>query len=468
MWKVDNIPSGTGQASDREENGRNRPSRAPCYSARMSPTLEARVSPARRVTGRVRVPGDKSISHRYALLAALARGRSRLTGYAPGADCASTLACLRHLGVQVDIEPGETGATVLVRGRGLRGLTAPGTVLDAGNSGTTTRLLAGALAAHPFTAIITGDASLRGRPMRRVIEPLSRMGARFETTSGCAPLTITGGPLTPIEFTPTVPSAQVKSAVLLAGVQTEGRTTVHEGVPTRDHTELALSAFGARVAVDGTAVSVEGRTELEAVDAAIPGDISSATFWAVAAAALPGSDVEIAGVGLNPSRTALLDVLARAGAHVERLPDEASSGEPRGTLRVRHAGLGPLVLTAADVPALIDELPALAAMAAMGGDLHVTGAGELRVKESDRIAALAAGLRALGAQVDEFPDGFHVRRGGRLTGGTADAAHDHRLAMAFAIAGLAASGPTSITGADAVAVSYPGFFETLAGLVRDH
>lgn len=468
MRQVDNTQSGTGQASGRGGNGRTGAPGAPCYSARMPPTLEARVFPARRVTGRVRVPGDKSISHRYALLAALARGRSRLTGFAPGADCASTLGCLRRLGVQVDVEPGDNGATVLVHGRGLRGLTAPGTVLDAGNSGTTTRLLAGVLAAHPFTAIITGDSSLRARPMRRVIEPLSRMGARFETTSGCAPLTITGGLLTPIAFTPTVPSAQVKSAVLLAGVQTEGRTTVHEPVPTRDHTELALAAFGARVTLDGATASVEGRCQLEAVDVAIPGDISSATFWAAAAAALPGSDVEIAGVGLNPSRTALLDVLARAGAHVERIPDEGGFAEPRGTIRVRHAGLRPLVLTAADVPALIDELPALAAMAAMGGDLHVTGAGELRVKESDRISALAAGLRALGAEVEEFPDGFHVRGGCPLTGGTADAAHDHRLAMAFAVAGLAASGPTSIAGADAVSVSYPGFFETLAGLVRDH
>ncbi|HEX6210300.1 MAG TPA: 3-phosphoshikimate 1-carboxyvinyltransferase, partial [Methylomirabilota bacterium] len=417
---------------------------------------------------RLQVPGDKSISHRYALLASLARGRSRLVGYAPGADCASTLACLRHLGVEVEVAPEPAGATLSIRGRGLRGLTAPGIVLDAGNSGTTIRLLTGVLAAHPFTAIITGDASLRRRPMRRVIEPLSRMGARFETTTGCAPLTVTGGPLKPIDFTPTVPSAQVKSAVLLAGLQAEGRTTVHEPVPTRNHTELALAAFGARVASGADGVAVEGCQELEPVDTVIPGDFSSAAFWAVAAAALPGSAVEITNVGLNPSRTALLDVLARAGAEVERLPEQSSLGEPRGSVRVRHGGLRPLVLTPDDVPGLIDELPALAAMAAMGGDLHVTGAGELRVKESDRISALATGLRALGADVEEFPDGFHVRGGRQLTGGTADAAHDHRLAMAFAVAGLAASGPTHITGAGAVDVSYPGFFETLAALVRDH
>lgn len=435
----------------------------------MPSTAEAHVLPARRVAGRLRVPGDKSISHRYALLSALAGGTSRLANYSPGADCAATLDCLRALGVAIrrEADPADGRlSTIIVEGRGLGRLAAPSEVLDARNSGTTTRLLAGILAAHPFTSTITGDASLRRRPMTRVIEPLARMGARIVSADGCAPLTIAGGGLHPIEYTTPVPSAQIKSAVLLAGLHVDGRTTVHEPAPTRNHTELAIPAFGGRVECAGTTIHVQGGWPLHAVDVAIPGDASSAAFWAVAAAALPESDLTIDDLGLNPSRTALFDVLARAGAQVDRAVDTSRLGEPRGSVRVRHAGLRPLVLGPADVPALIDELPALAAMATAGGDLHVTGAAELRVKESDRISALAAGLRALGADIEEFPDGFHVRGGRRLTGGRAEAAHDHRLAMAFAVAGLAASGPTTIQGADAVDVSYPGFFEILATLAR--
>ena len=436
----------------------------------MPSALEARVSPARRLAGRVRVPGDKSISHRYALLGALATGTTRLTNYSPGADCSSTLACLEELGVIIDVQPGPpdrpSARTVVLIGRGLRGLQAPDATLDAGNSGTTTRLLAGVLAAHPFRSTISGDQSLRSRPMKRVIEPLSRMGARFLAVNDCLPLSIIGGSLSPIDYTPPVPSAQVKSAVLLAGLQTEGRTTVRETVPTRDHTELALAAFGVAVERAGDAITIEGGQRLEAIATSIPGDVSSATFWAVAAAALPGSDLEIVDLGLNPSRTALFDVLERAGARVTRTLDRVEQGEPRGTVRVRHGGLGPLVLSPAEVPGLIDELPALAAMATIGGELHVTGAGELRVKESDRISALAAGIRAMGGDVEEFPDGFHVRGARRLTGGRPEAAGDHRLAMAFAIAGLAASGDTFVSGAEAVDVSYPGFFETLNTLAR--
>ncbi|HEX7084854.1 MAG TPA: 3-phosphoshikimate 1-carboxyvinyltransferase [Vicinamibacterales bacterium] len=427
---------------------------------------EARIVPARRVAGRLSVPGDKSISHRYALLAALADGVSRLANYSPGADCASTLDCLRRLGVRIERDPSQP-RTVVVHGRGLGRLAAPDRPLDAGNSGTTTRLLAGIVAAHPFTSTITGDESLCRRPMGRVIDPLTRMGARIESADGRCPLRITGGRLTPIDYATPVPSAQVKSAILLAGLHTEGWTTVREPAPTRNHTELALAAFGATVDCEGTIIRVKGGTPLSAVETTIPGDVSSATFWAVAAAALPGSDVEIADLGLNPSRTALFDVLERAGAGVERQMEGHRLGEPKGRVRVRHRELRPLVLTAADVPALIDELPALAAMAAIGGDLHVTGAAELRVKESDRISALAAGLRTLGVDIDEFPDGFHVRGGRRLRGGVVDAAHDHRLAMAFAVAALAADGPTTILGADVVDVSYPGFFEQLAALTRE-
>jgi 3-phosphoshikimate 1-carboxyvinyltransferase len=424
---------------------------------------EALVRPVARVAGRVRVPGDKSISHRYAMLAALADGPSVIRGYAPGADCASTAACLQALGVDLAISRADL--TVRVQGRGLRGLAAPAGVLDAGNSGTTLRLMSGVLAAHPCTVTITGDDSLRRRPMRRVIEPLTEMGARFESDRDRAPLTITGGALSPIAYAPKVPSAQVKSAVLLAGLQTDGITTVREEVPTRDHTERALRAFGASLETreDGV-LAITGGHRLRGFEATVPGDVSSCTFWAVAAAGLPGSDVEIENVGLNPSRIALFDVLRRAGARVEHEVTSTDHGEPRGIVRIRHGSLEPLFLTPADVPAVIDELPALAALATFGGELHVTGAGELRVKESDRISALAAGVRALGGEIEEFPDGFHIVGRRKLTGGSADAVGDHRLAMAFAIAGLGAERPTTIVGADAVAVSYPGFFETLESL----
>jgi len=437
----------------------------------MASALEARITPVRRVAGQVRVPGDKSISHRYALIGALATGTTRITNYSPGGDCSSTLDCLRRLGVAVHVQPGPadrpSARSVTIEGRGLRGFQAPDRDLDAGNSGTTTRLFAGALAAHPFATTITGDESLRRRPMKRVIEPLSRMGARFESTNGSLPLTIIGSSLTPVEYTPTVPSAQVKSAILLAGLQTPGRTVVHEIVPTRDHTELALSAFGASLDRAGGSIAVTGNQPLTAIQGAVPGDPSSATFWAVAAASLPGSDVEILDLGLNSSRIALFDVLARAGAKVERTVDAVEHGEPRGRVRIRHGALQPLTLGPDDVPGLIDEIPALAAMATAGGELTVTGAGELRVKESDRISALAAGFRAMGGEVEEYADGFHLRGRSRLTGGAPDAVGDHRLAMAFAIAGLAASGPTTVRGAEAVDVSYPEFFETLAALVRE-
>jgi 3-phosphoshikimate 1-carboxyvinyltransferase len=430
---------------------------------------DASVRPARRIAGRVRVPGDKSISHRYAMFAALAEGRSIVHGFAPGADCAATLACLAAMGVTVERRPAaESGAPILeIIGRGLRGLERPAAVLDARNSGTTLRLFAGILAAHPFAVTITGDESLRKRPMRRVMDPLGRMGARIDADHDRPPLTITGGALRAIDYTPPVPSAQVKSATLLAGLQTEGTTTVRESVATRDHTEHGLRAFGAEVRSFPGGVSLEGNQPLRAIEATVPGDLSSATFWAVAAASLPDSDVELLDVGLNTTRTAIFDLLARGGAQVTRETARVEHGEPRGTVRVRAGSVQPLVLGPDAVPALIDELPALAAMATHGGDLHVTGASELRVKESDRISALAAGLRGLGGDIDEFPDGFHVRGHRRLTGGTADAAGDHRLAMAFAIAALGAERPSIITGADAVAVSYPGFFDTLAALTGD-
>ncbi len=427
----------------------------------MPPLTAVTIAPARRLRGRLRVPGDKSISHRYAMLAALADGLSMMTHFAPGADCRSTLACLRRLGVE--IKEGSAG-TVSVMGRGLLHLSSPAAALDAGNSGTTLRLLSGILAGQPFATTIGGDASLSRRPMRRIIEPLERMGARVESSDGRPPLTIHGTALHAIAHRPEVPSAQIKSAVLLAGLLADGTTSVVEPAATRDHTERALVAFSGTVHLDRLTVSVPGRQRLTGRPLSIPGDFSSAAFWLVAAAALPGSRVEIEEVGLNPTRTALLDVLRRFGARVTVEPiadrDEAA-GEPRGLVAVECDRMGSIEIAPAEVPGLIDELPAIAALAAHGGEVTVRGAAELRVKESDRIAALVAGFRALGLEADERPDGFTIRGGRPMRGGVADARGDHRMAMAFAIAALAAEQPSTIDGADAVAISYPNFFETL-------
>ena len=430
----------------------------------MSLSSAATVSPARHLRGRLTVPGDKSIAHRYALFAALAHGPSLLHNFAPGADCRSTLNCLQRLGVS--IAEGPAGAITLL-GRGLGQLRSPAGPLDAGNSGTTMRLLSGVLAGHAFSSTLVGDASLSRRPMRRVIEPLERMGARLEAVDGHPPLTVHGARLRPIAYQSPTPSAQVKSAVLLAGLHAEGVTSVTEPASTRDHTERALAAFGGASAVEGLTVSVAGGQQLVGRTLTVPGDFSSAAFWLVAAAALPGSRVEIEAVGLNPTRTALLGVLRRFGArvHVEMAADE--SGEPRGTVLVEGDRAEAIAITPEEVPGLIDELPAIAALAAHGGEVTVRGAGELRVKESDRISALVAGFRALGIDADECDDGFVVRgrSGKRPAGGVADARGDHRMAMAFAIAALAAEGPSTINGAEAVDISYPGFFETLERLV---
>jgi 3-phosphoshikimate 1-carboxyvinyltransferase len=358
-----------------------------------------------------------------------------------------------------------TGVQLRIEGRGLRGLQPPASVLDAGNSGSTMRMLAGVLAAHPFAATITGDESLRRRPMRRIITPLERMGATIESVEGRPPLTVRGtSGLQPIDFSPDVPSAQVKSAVLLAALQTTGTTRVVEPLPTRDHTVRALQAFGVRVSAAGREISLEGGQRLTARSLQVPGDISSAAFWMVAAAALPSSEVTIEGVGLNPSRSGIIDVLKRMGAVIEIHGGSEASGEPMGTMVVRHGRLQATEITPEEVPGVIDELPVLGALATHGGELRVSGAQELRVKESDRISALADGFRRMGADIVEAPDGFHVRGRTRLRGGEVDAQHDHRLAMAFAVAALGASGPTTIHDAGAAAVSYPEFFSVLESL----
>ena len=421
------------------------------------------IEPVNRVWGRLHVPGDKSISHRYAILAALANGTSTLRRYAPGSDCKSTLTCLQALGVPVRVQQSSEpfNLTVTIDGVGLAGLRQPTTELDAGNSGTTMRLLAGVLAAHPFEVTITGDASLRRRPMRRLVDPLETMGAHINTISGRPPITVHGGPLEGISYEPDIPSAQVKSAIIMAGLHAHGNTRIKETVTTRDHTERALLSFGVEISQNNVEIRIAGGQQLNATTLDVPGDFSSAAFLLGAAATLPTSDIEIIGVGLNPTRTALLDLIRAFGAEVTVRDIRTVAGEPRGVIRVRHHTLEPLVIQPKEVPAVIDELPLLAAMASNGGDLVVRGAAELRRKESDRITVLASGLRSLGGSVEEFPDGFHVNGSEPLTGGTVDAAGDHRMAMAFAVAALGARGPSTITSYDAVKVSYPNFFETL-------
>jgi 3-phosphoshikimate 1-carboxyvinyltransferase len=424
------------------------------------------VSPSSRAAGRVVVPGDKSISHRYALLAALAEGDSTIRGFASGADCAATLTCLRALGVGVTTEADE----IVVHGRGLRALKEPGAALDAANSGTTLRLLSGILAGQRFTSTLTGDRSLLRRPMRRIIEPLTRMGAAISSHNGCPPLVVSGGGLQGISHTPPVPSAQVKSCVLLAGLFAEGRTEVSERVPTRDHTERALETFNVRVDRSGTSVSVTPRQTLRARSLGVPGDISSAAFWCALAAGTPGGHVVIEGVGLNPSRRGFLEVLTRAGARVVVEDDWQSSAvrnqEPHGRLTVSFDGARSFDIAPEEVPGVIDEIPALAALAAMmpaGTLMTVRGAAELRFKESDRITSLAAGFRAMGSIVDEAEDGFTLQARA-LESAQVDSQGDHRLAMAFAIAATRARGRVEILRASSVDVSYPGFFETLERL----
>lgn len=422
------------------------------------------IDPGGYVSGSLHVPGDKSISHRYAILAALAEGETELQGYAPGADCDSTLSCLQQLGISIGSStnsPIDKGATITIAGSGLKGFTSVDSPLNAGNSGTTMRLMAGVLAAHSFTTTVIGDRSLSRRPMQRIVAPLQAMGAQVETRDGCPPLTITGRSLQAIDYTPPMASAQVKSAVLLAGLQANGTTWVKEPTQTRDHTERALPTFGVNLLRKGQAVGLSGGQQLAATTLAIPGDFSSAAFWFVAAAALPGSVIQVSQVGLNPTRTRLLDVLQGVGARVAIEPSETTSHEPCGTVTVSHAELRPIVVKGTDVPALIDELPALAALGLHGQGFRLNGATELRAKESDRIAVLVSGLRHMGADVDEFPDGFEIYDQDPPSGGIVDASGDHRMAMAFAIAALGLTGPTVIKNSDIVNVSYPGFFDTL-------
>ena len=427
------------------------------------------ITAAKSLSGMVELPGDKSISHRYAILAALARGRSEIENYSPAADCASTLECVGNLGAKVERLGGNGRQRVAVTGAGLDGWKRPRRTLDAENSGTTIRLLAGLLAGQKFDSAITGDASLRKRPMKRVIEPLALMGAHIEAReSNFAPLEIHGTPLHPIQYALPVASAQVKSAILLAGLLAEGESSVEERVRTRDHTELALAEFGATLLHQGSTISVMGRPALEPRKLSVPGDLSSAVFFLAAAMVLPGSKLMLHNVGLNPTRAAVLDVFSEWGAKLKITSVRSEAGELVGDVSAEHADLSGGVLSGARIAQLIDELPMLAALGPYTEQgVEIRDASELRIKESDRIAVMAENLRRIGAQVEERPDGLCVagRSAGALQGAEIDPHGDHRIAMAFAVAALGARGETRIRDAECVAVSYPDFFAVLERLI---
>jgi len=400
------------------------------------------------------------------MLAALAEGRSEITRFSAAADCRSTLDCFSRLGVKIEIQ----GDRVRIAGAGLGGLRKPRRALDAGNSGTTMRMLAGILAGQEFRSILDGDASLRRRPMRRVMDPLRQMGARMEARDGgFAPLKIEGTRLSPIDYALPVPSAQVKSAVLLAGLFAEGVTSVTEPVRTRDHTELALAEFGARIDHERHTIRIHGRPRLKGRSLSVPGDLSSAVFFLAAAMVLPESNLVIHNVGLNPTRSTVLDVLGSMGAPVSLVAIRSEHGELVGDVSVRHEPLKGGSIEGDAIAQLIDELPAIAVLGPYTEQgIEIRNAAELRVKESDRIAVLAENLRRMGAKVEELPDGLRVagRSAGRLHGAEIEPHGDHRMAMAFAVAALGAEGETVIRDSECAAVSYPEFFSTLERLVE--
>ena len=422
--------------------------------------MREQISPARRVSGAVQPPGDKSMSHRYAMLAAIAEGTSRIANYSTGADCQSTLACLESLGVLIERSDDE----VRIHGAGLHGLRAPSEMLDAGNSGSTIRMLSGILAAQSFESRIGGDGSLSGRPMDRIMLPLGDMGAKIEANDGrFPPLTISGRPLHSIEYKLPVPSAQVKTCVLFAGLHADGETVVNEPIRTRDHTELALREFGAEICVERRRISVRGPAHLEARDLTVPGDISSAAFFLVSALIVSDSNLMIHGVGLNPTRSALLDFLAAMGAEIKIVQLQQTAGELVGDVQVRKSRIrGGAVLEKDQSAALIDEIPILAVLGAASEDgLVVRDAAELRVKESDRIASIAKNFDSMGLAIDVHPDGFKIPGGQRFHAAPLDSFGDHRIAMAFSVAALAADGRCSMDSAEAASISFPDFYDTL-------
>ena len=427
----------------------------------MSTTTQERIiRPARNVLGTLRLPGDKSISHRYALLGAFAEGTSRFSNFSTGADCASTLACMQALGAKVrKLDDGR------VEIDGVGGHVTPANhPLDCGNSGSTMRMISGLLAPQKGSFTLIGDASLSRRPMERIRKPLAEMGAHLTLTEGHAPVMIEDAPLHAIDYTTPVPSAQVKTCVLLAGLQTEGTTVVREALRTRDHSELALRAFGATLTRSIDSITITGPQTLQAIEATVPGDISSAAFFLCAAALFPNSGLILDGIGLNPTRAALLDVLTTLGARIAVLQLQEAHSELVGTVQITadDDGLRSTEVSGALAAQLIDELPVLAAIGPYtSGGIRIRDARELRVKESDRIALVARNLRAMGAEVEEFEDGLDVPGGQQLHGAVIDSGGDHRIAMAFSVAALRAEGETLIQGAESAAISFPEFFDLL-------
>ena len=419
-----------------------------------------RISPASAISGSLSLPGDKSISHRYALIGAIAEGDTRIINYSTGADCHSTLGCVRALGIEVE----GAGTEFTIHGKGLDGLRAPAHDLDAGNSGSTIRMLSGILAGQSFPARIFGDESLSRRPMQRVMKPLGQMGARIGAREGqFPPLHIEGGKLRAIDYTLPVPSAQVKTCILFAGLYAEGQTTITEPVRSRDHTEIALREFGADLSVERRRITIAGRPRLEGRELVVPADLSSAAFFLVAALLVPGSQLSILGVGLNPTRSALLDFLVGMGARI-RVPNlESRSGELIGDLEVEYSALRGGTIEGGLTAALIDEIPVLAVLgAATEEGLTVRDAGELRIKETDRIRTMVDNLRRMGVEAEELPDGMVIPGRQKFHAAELDSCGDHRIAMACAVAALRGDGESVIQGADAASVSFPEFWDTLA------
>lgn len=413
--------------------------------------------------GEVTVPGDKSISHRAVMFGSLAKGLTEITNFLQGADCLSTISCFGKLGIEIENTP----ERILVHGKGLHGLTAPSSVLDTGNSGTTTRLISGILAPQSFTTTLTGDASIQKRPMKRIMEPLSMMGADIKSIkgNGCAPLEIHGSPLTGIRYTSKVASAQVKSAILLAGLYASGETYVTEPVISRNHTELMLSHFGAQITTEGATASIRPEPVLEGRKIIVPGDISSAAYFIAAGLIVPGSEILIKNVGINETRNGILKVAKQMGGNIRLLNENRDSGEPVADILVSHSSLHGIEIKGSIIPTLIDELPVIAIMAAYAdGTTVIADAAELKVKESNRIDVMTDNLSAMGADITAAEDGMIINGGKPLRGALIHSMDDHRIAMSFAVAALLAEGSTTIEGAECVNISYPGFYSDLKSL----
>jgi 3-phosphoshikimate 1-carboxyvinyltransferase len=426
-------------------------------------TSSIKIRPTRTFKGSPVIPGDKSISHRGLIFGALAEGRTEVIDILESGDVQSTARCLQQLGVKIS----KSGNRTLVDGVGIRGFKAPNEILDCGNSGTTIRLLMGVLAGQNFEARMTGDSSLIKRPMKRVAEPLRKMGAQFELTrEDYAPLTVKGGKLHGVTYELKVASAQIKTAITLAGLLAEGTTTITGEIHSRDHTERLLKYFGAQLQATSDAVSISGGQKLKACTVQVPGDPSTAAFWMAAASLIPGASLELHNIALNPTRIGFLKALQRMGAKVETQMT-SENPEPIGTIRVFSGPLRGVKISKDEVPTLIDELPLLAVLATQAqGVTEVEGAEELRVKESDRIEAVATNLRAMKGQIEVRPDGYRIQGIQKLHGAKIDSFHDHRIAMAFSIAGLIAEGETDILHPDCVGISYPAFFDTLKDLTQ--